>query len=126
MADPRRHGELDGSGTVLDVLRGPDRLAPDARFSVRMKMHGVPYRITSRVTVFEENRIVEWRHPAGHRWRWEFEELAPDLTQVTETWDYSGSSLGGFAYRLVSFPAANAKGITQTLERLRARYRSTG
>ena len=27
VADPRRHGELDGSGTVHDTVSGPERLS---------------------------------------------------------------------------------------------------
>ena len=53
-----------------------------------MKMYGVPYRITSTVTALKPNEVVEWRHPVGHRWRWEFESLSPTLTRVTETFDY--------------------------------------
>lgn len=69
VADPRRHGELDGSGTVGEMVKGPQRLSEDSSFSVKMKQYGVPYRITSRVTDFAEGRVVEWRHPLGHRWR---------------------------------------------------------
>jgi hypothetical protein len=68
-ADPHRHGELDGSGTVMGTVAGPQRLAKGARFSVKMKQRGVPCRITSQVTEFEDGRVVEWRHPMGHRWR---------------------------------------------------------
>ena len=71
IADPHRHGELDGSGTVKDTMKGPRRLSQDARFSVNMKQYGVPYRITSRVTQYVTDRVVEWQHPLGHRWRWE-------------------------------------------------------
>ena len=71
IADPHRHGELDGSGTVKDTMKGPRRLSQDARFSVNMKQYGVPYRITSRVTQYVTDRVAEWQHPLGHRWRWE-------------------------------------------------------
>ncbi len=67
VADPRRHGELDGSGTVRDTAKSPDVLTEGAQFSVRMRMFGLPYRITSTVTEFEKDRVVEWRHPLGHR-----------------------------------------------------------
>jgi hypothetical protein len=52
VADPTRHGELDGSGTVKDTVRGPERLSSGAKFSVGMKQYGVPYKITSTVTEF--------------------------------------------------------------------------
>src|ERR1700753_1018212 len=71
VADPRRHRELDGSGLVRDNVRGPERLGPGAQFSPNMRL-GLPYRITSTVTAFKPDQLIEWSHPFGHRWRWEF------------------------------------------------------
>ena len=86
-ADPRRHHELDGSGTVRGNIKVPAEMAVGSKFSTSMKMYGLPYRITSTVTAFKPNELVEWRHPVGHRWRWEFAELSPTLTRVTETFE---------------------------------------
>jgi uncharacterized protein YndB with AHSA1/START domain len=123
VADPRRHGELDGSGTVLDTVSGPQRLALGARFSVKMKQHGGPYRITSRVTDFAEGRVVEWRHPLGHRWRWEFTPLPDGTTRVTETFDYSQvGTVKARGLELFRMPKQNAAGIEATLSQLQARY----
>ncbi len=120
LADPGRHGEVDGSGTVLSGVRGPDRLSEGAEFSVAMKMYGVPYRITSRVTAFEDGRLIEWRHPMGHLWRWTFEEHE-GRTTVTETFDYTGSRAPK-VLELLRMPALNAKGIKATLTGLRERF----
>jgi uncharacterized protein YndB with AHSA1/START domain len=123
VADPRRHGELDGSGTVLDIAKGPERLSPGAEFSVKMRQKGVPYQITSRVTDFEENRVVEWQHPLGHRWRWEFEQLSETATRVTEVFDYSHvSGLKAKGLEIMGAPKGNATGIEETLRRLAERY----
>ena len=123
VADPHRHGELDGSGTVLDTVAGPRRLTQGAKFSVKMKQHGVPYRITSRVTDFDEGRVVEWRHPMGHRWRWELTPLSADSTRVTETFDYSQvSSVKSKALELFGSPRQNTAGIEATLRQLQARF----
>jgi hypothetical protein len=123
VADPHRHGELDGSGTVLDTVQGPRRLARDARFSVKMKQYGVPYRITSRVTDFDDGHVVEWRHPMGHRWRWEVTPLSADLTRVTETFDYSQvDSVRAKGLELFGYPQRNGAGIEATLRQLQARY----
>lgn len=124
-ADPRRHQELDGSGTVRDNVKAPMQLAVGSKFSTNMKMFGLPYRITSTVTALKPNEVVEWRHPAGHRWRWEFEALSPTLTRVTETFDYRDA--GAIANRLKYYERsgarkANAKGIEATLAKLRDRY----
>ncbi|MFC7448905.1 SRPBCC family protein [Rhodococcus daqingensis] len=126
VADPRRHHELDGSGTVQATVIGPDRLDRGSTFSMSMRMFGFPYRVTSTVTAFEDGRVIEWRHPFGHRWRWEFAEVssadAPvPQTQVTEVFDYSSSKLAK-SLELGKFPQKNAKGISATLENLRRRY----
>ena len=120
LADPRRHGEVDGSGTVLSNVKGPERLTAGAKFSVAMRMYGVPYRITSRVTAFEDDRLIEWRHPMGHLWRWTFHER-DGRTTVTETFDYNGSR-SPKVLEILKMPALNAKGITATLAGLRRRF----
>lgn len=124
-ADPRRHGELDGSGTVGDNIKTPAKLVPGARFSTKMKMFGVPYRITSVVTAIKPNELVEWRHPVGHHWRWEFTALTPTTTRVTETFDFSDAGAIKEAlkyYQRMGFAKSNAKGIEATLTKLRDRY----
>ena len=125
VADPRRHHELDGSGTVRDNIKAPAELAVGAKFSTHMKMYGLPYRITSTVTALKPNEVVEWRHPLGHRWRWEFESLSPTLTRVTETFDYSdaGTIKNKLRYyERIGAKKGNAAGIEATLARLRDRY----
>jgi Polyketide cyclase / dehydrase and lipid transport len=124
-ADPRRHGELDGSGTVRANITMPAELAVGSKFSTSMKMLGLPYRITSTVTALKPNEVVEWRHPVGHSWRWEFEALSPSLTRVTETFDYrnAGAIKNGLKYyELMGFSKTNASGIEATLAKLRDRY----
>jgi Polyketide cyclase / dehydrase and lipid transport len=123
VADPHRHHELDGSGTVLSTVTGPQQLTKDATFSVKMKQYGVPYRITSLVTDLQDGRVVQWRHPLGHQWRWEFTPLPDGSTLVTETFDYSQvSSLQAKSLELFGFPKKNAAGIESTLRKLQARY----
>jgi hypothetical protein len=124
-ADPRRHPELDGSGTVRDNIKMPPKLAVGSKFSTSMKMYGMPYRITSTVTALKPNEVVEWRHPVGHRWRWEFESLSPTLTRVTETFDYrdAGAIKNTIRYyTLIGARKGNAAGIEATLAKLRDRY----
>jgi hypothetical protein len=125
VADPRRHRELDGSGTVRDNVNVPAKLAVGSKFSTNMKLFGMPYRITSTVTALKPNELVEWRHPLGHRWRWEFESISPTLTRVTETFDYrnAGAITNGLKfYELTGFRKANAAGIEATLAKLCDRY----
>jgi hypothetical protein len=125
VADPRRHHELDGSGTVGDNIDAPDQLVAGSKFSTKMKMLGLPYRITSTVTAMKPDELVEWRHPLGHSWRWEFVALSPTTTRVTETFDYSNAGAVKNTlhyYELTGFAKGNAKGIQATLNRLVERY----
>jgi uncharacterized protein YndB with AHSA1/START domain len=125
VADPRRHAELDGSGTVRDNIRGPAPLHLGARFSTKMRMFGLPYRITSTVTDLKPDRLIEWSHPLGHRWRWEFEPVSPSITRVTETFDFrdTGSVKDHLGYYAATgFAKRNAAGIEATLRQLSDRY----
>ncbi len=131
IADPHQHPEIDGSSTVRSAIKGSSKLRSGDRFSIGMKMFGLPYRITSRVTRAEEGRVFEWQHPLGHRWRWTFTPVTDsygasrsDATTVTETFDYSmvGPVRAG-SVKLPGFPKRNAAGIEATLVRLQARYR---
>ena len=97
LADPRRHREIDGSGTVRDAVEGPTRLSPGAVFGMNMKIGG-PYQMTNTVVEYEENRRIAWQpRPAnavagrligGRIWRYELEPVAGG-TRVRETWDIS-------------------------------------
>ena len=72
VADPRRHHEVDGSGTVGDNIRAPERVEVGSRFSTKMRMYGVPYRMTCTVTAVTPDQLIEWRHPLNYCCRWEF------------------------------------------------------
>lgn len=125
VADPRRHHELDGSGTVGDNIAGPRQLVAGARFSTRMRIFGLSYHLTSTVTEVRRDRLVEWCHPAGHHWRWEFVAVAPHLTRVTETFDYRDTGPLKDAlhfYQRIGSAKRNAAGIEATLAKLRDRY----
>lgn len=118
LADPARHPELDGSGTVREAV-GPSRLHEGARFGMKMRM-GLPYRITNTVVEFEENRVIAWRHFGRHIWRWQLEAIEGG-TRVTETfrWD---TSLAPWALEAAGIPSRNARGVEATLRRLEERF----
>ena len=125
VADPRRHHELDGSGTVGKNIRAPQTLVPGARFTTKMRMFGVTYRITSTITAMKPDELIEWRHPVGHHWRWEFAAITPTITRVTETFDYRDTGpLKDWLkyYERTGFAKRNAAGIEATLTKLRNRY----
>lgn len=119
LADPRRHADIDGSGTVRGQVRGPARLSPGARFGMRMRL-GVPYVITSTVVEFEPDRRIAWRHLGHHVWRYELEPVDGG-TRVTETFDW-GPARAPRVLELLRIPARNTRGIEGTLARLQAAF----
>jgi uncharacterized protein YndB with AHSA1/START domain len=119
LADPRRHAEFDGSGTVQGAMSGPSRLALGTKFGMRMRI-GLPYLIRNVVVEFEENRRIAWRHFGRHVWRYELEPVDGG-TRVTETFDYA-HALSPRVLELTGAPRANLRGISATLERLRTHF----
>jgi hypothetical protein len=121
VADPRQHPRIDGSGSVRELINGPDRLEKGATFGVSMKLFGVPYTIRNRVVEFEENRLIAWRHFGAHRWRYELDPTDDGGTRVTETFDYTRyDPFWAAGLQLIGFPSRNRRGITGTLSRLKA------
>jgi hypothetical protein len=86
LANPRRHTEIDGTKSILSNISGPDRLTLGSKFGMNMHL-GINYRITNTVMEFEENKRIAWRHLGRWRWRYELREIAPNKTEVTETFD---------------------------------------
>ena len=97
LADPARHRDIDGSGTVRDAKSGSERLALGSTFGMSMKM-GIPYSMLNEVIDFEENRRIAWQTKppvswgaklgGGRIWRYELEPVDGG-TLVRETWDIS-------------------------------------
>ncbi|GAA2060520.1 SRPBCC family protein [Williamsia deligens] len=121
-ANPHRHHELDGSGTVRDsTVKGPEKLSTGDKFSVGMKQFGVPYVIKSTATEIVDGTTVEWQHPMGHKWRWDFRETSPGTTEVTETFDYTTARSAKFL-EITGYDKKNGEGIERTLTKLAQRY----
>jgi uncharacterized protein YndB with AHSA1/START domain len=97
IADPRRHPDFDGSGSVKKARSdAPARLFKGATFAMDMK-RGLRYGMANTVTEFEEGRTIAWApKPAngkgarffGRVWRYELEPVDGG-TLVRETWDIS-------------------------------------
>lgn len=121
LSDPREHARIDGSGSVGAVIDAPERLAGKGDvFAVRMRMFGLPYRISNTVVEFDPDRRIAWRHFGAHRWRYLLEPTDDGGTTVTETFDYSRYNAGGrVVLRRTGTLARNRRGIEQTLVRLK-------
>lgn len=118
LANPRRHPDFDGSGSVRGAIAGPERLSMGAKFGMEMRLF-VPYRISSQVKEFDEGRRIAWAHIGGHRWRYELEPLADGSTRVTETFDAT-TARSARALKLMDAYNRNARAIEETLPRLAA------
>jgi uncharacterized protein YndB with AHSA1/START domain len=125
VADPRRHQDFNGNGTVREAYDVPDRLSLGATFGMNMEFGG-PYQMTSTVIEYEEGRRIawqsrpprqsaRWRHMFGGRiWRYQLDPLDA-ATRVRESWDLTEEALRwlGIGYRRKT--RAN---MTASLERL--------
>ena len=97
LADPSKHCEIDGSGSVRDAKAGSETLAMGSKFGMSMKL-GAPYSMMNEVIEFDEPKRIAWqtRPPSslggrlfgGRIWRYELEPTESG-TLVRETWDIS-------------------------------------
>jgi uncharacterized protein YndB with AHSA1/START domain len=96
LVDPRRHHDIDGSGSVKAAKGDPSALTLGSKFGMSMRL-GVPYSTLNTVIEFEPNRRIAWRTcpaapgpiarlVAGRTWRYELEPVEGG-TRVRETWD---------------------------------------
>jgi uncharacterized protein YndB with AHSA1/START domain len=100
LVDPRKHREIDGSGTVRDAKGDPPaKLELGSKFGMSMKM-GLPYSMVSTVIEYDENRRIAWqthgptrigKYVGGRIWRYELEPVDGG-TLVKESWDISQES----------------------------------
>jgi uncharacterized protein YndB with AHSA1/START domain len=124
IADPSRHRDIDGSGTVRDAKEPPQRLELGSRFGMSMRM-GVPYSMVSTVIEYEPDRRLAWqttgptaigRHVGGRIWRYELEPREGG-TLVKESWDITRES--SFTRPLVRQAAKKTReNMAKTLERI--------
>ena len=123
LADPRRHKDFDGSGTVRSAKKMPDALKLGSTFGMSMRL-GIHYSMQSTVIEFEPNRRIAWqtRPPGripgklagGRIWRYELEPVDGG-TRVRESWDISQEVL-----KVLVKPARGktVKAMADTLERI--------
>ncbi|WP_037366206.1 SRPBCC family protein [Nakamurella lactea] len=130
LADPARHHQIDGSGTLHGRSRGPQRLELGSTFSMAMQQSKFRYRSMNRVIEFVDNRVIAWetvgerngrRFIGGQRWRYQLVPIAgPDglpSTLVLHSYDW-GAALFAPAIHLAGYPRRMALGMTKTLQRL--------
>lgn len=124
LADPARHVEIDGSGTVRQSRGGSRRLGPGDTFGMNMHL-GVGYATLNKVVELEENRRIAWQTLAGgplakvvtgRTWRYELEPR-DGATLVKETWDISTERFTSRPFvRLMA--TSTRQNMEKTLERI--------
>lgn len=120
LADPRRHSEIDGSGSVKAArVNAPERLSLGAKFGMDMRIV-VPYKMTNEVVEFEEGRQIGWRHFGGHIWRYILEP-ADGGTKVTEQFDWN-TNKSPLMLKVMKAVDNNSNAIQKTLDNLVKRF----
>ena len=125
LADPSRHQEIDGSGTVKGSPEGSQRLAKGSKFGMSMKM-GIGYTMENTVIEFEEDRRIAWQprptqtimgwFVGGRIWRYELVAQGDD-TLVRESWDISQERQ---PFMVRPMRSKTVDSMTKTLERIAA------
>jgi hypothetical protein len=121
---PINHGAISGDGTVQGRHFGPDVLGRADEFGMKMKLLGLPYKVTSKVREFDDGRLIAWSHLGGHRWRWEVEETDDGKTRLTETFDLSTAKFPP-GLRLVGFPKRHEANVAQSVANVAAHFASS-
>ena len=128
LADPNRHQDFDGSGTVRAARSdAPERLTLGSRFGMNMRL-GVPYRMTNEVVEFDEGRLIGWRHVGGHVWRYRLEPVDGETgpaTRVVEEFDWS-TNRAPLMLKVMRAIPKNERAMRATLERLAALVEPAG
>ena len=98
LADPDRHHDIDGSGTVRDAKASSTRLAMGSEFGMSMHL-GINYSMTNEVIEFDDGKRIAWQTRPGNGfqaklfggriWRYELEPADSGGTLVREIWDIS-------------------------------------
>ena len=117
---PVNHPEISGDDSVRGVAKGPDKLGPESRFGMKMRV-GAPYRMSSKVVEFDEDRVIAWSHFGGHRWRWELEPAGERKTKVTETFDAS-TSRTPFVLRMMGLPKRHLTNVANSVANVVAHF----
>lgn len=125
IADPNRHQDFDGSGTVRAAKNVPAKLGLGAKFGMSMRM-GLPYSMVSTVIEYDKDRRIAWQtlppYPlvgklaGGRIWRYELEPIDGG-TIVRESWDISKEA-APTKTGVRRMAGATEKNMTATLERL--------
>ena len=92
IADPSQQPRWDGNDNLAEAPAGQRVRSAGDVFTMRTTKGNVR---ENHVVEFAEGRLIAWRpaepgqQPPGHLWRWELEQVGPDRTRVTHTYDWT-------------------------------------
>ena len=125
IADPSQQPRWDGNDNLAESTAG-------------QRVHGVGDMFTmtttkgnvreNHVVEFAEGHLIAWRPaepgqpPPGHLWRWQLEQVGPDRTRVTHTYDWTELA---DASRLARARATTEDRLQASVDRLAALAEST-
>ncbi len=125
LADPSRHHDIDGSGSVGAAKAGAQRLKLGDTFGMSMKL-GIPYSMVNEVIDFEDNRRIAWQSHSpglmgkiagGRIWRYDLEPVDGG-TRVRETWDISQEKVTKVLLRAGKVHQHTRESMEKTLENI--------
>lgn len=123
IADPSRHAELDGGGSVRQLAAGATtELTVGDTFTQKMFL-GIPYRMSPVVVRAQKNRAITWQLPAArHTWAWDIFDNGNGTVTVRETWDATDARIGSRKasplFRVAGVFRRNRKNIALSLAKL--------
>lgn len=133
LANPRRHGDFDGSGMVRGAVSDHPLSGVGDTFTMKMRRLGDDYLMINYVVEFETDRRIFWEPapgdpsraegddpskvgiPAGYRWGYILAPDGDDATVVTEVFDH-----GPLPEHLLSDGGAWINGTNSVLESMTA------
>lgn len=102
LADPSTHQAIDGTGWVRESLDGRPLTETGQIFRIAMYHDNHPdghYEMANRVEVYDRPRAIAWQPGqagedgtlefGGWIWRYDLEQIGPQQTRVTLTYDWS-------------------------------------
>jgi uncharacterized protein YndB with AHSA1/START domain len=126
LSDPRRHPEIDGSGTVRASAGTEAITAVGQVFTMQMSHPDRgEYQSDNLVTHFEAGHRLVWmtaragNTPPGWLWSWDLEPLGPDRTNVVHIYNWEKVEDPEVLAR-AGFPRVSAAEMNATVTRLAA------
>ena len=126
LSNPERHHELDGSGMVVSDEKTDRISAVGDVFTMNMHNDKMgDYKTENHVTGFDPKKLIAWQtapagtEPKGWQWIWELQDLGPDSTEVTLTYDWSNVT-DKETLKKVNFPMVSKDDLEESLNKLAA------